>query len=237
VLLKRLLVLIPLLLFCIVGNAQQNELRTLFLAKFDFNSDWRGSLDGGYYRGLNGSGWDRYGIRAIAQRRLNSKVQFDAGFMFNHVNNHDGTHTNEYRPHQTVKLAYPRFSRMTINHRFRLEEQIIYRSSTEKTQMTSRFRYELKTKRAFNLEKFIQPKTFYWIASSEITFNFTGHIKGEYNFFERGRHGLGVGYRVNTNTSVESTAYFQHTHKGIDFHDHSDLFIFNFCIVQSIFVN
>lgn len=217
-------------------HAQQNELRTLFQGKFIFNSDWRASIDGGYYRGLNDNGWNRYGIRLIAQRRLNSMVQFDAGFMYNYVDNNNDTHTAEYRPHQTVKLAYPRFSRMTINHRFRLEEQIIYKSSSNSTNMTSRFRYEIKTKRAFDLTKFIEPRTYYWIASSEITFNFSGHIKGDYGVLERGRHGLGVGYRVNTNTSIEGNSFFQHTHKGLDFYDHSDLFIFNFCIIQSIFV-
>lgn len=231
----RIVSILLLLFIAITTKAQQSELRALFSTQLQFNSDWKASLDGGYYGGIGNANWVRWGIRGIAQRRINSLIRVDAGFMYN--NTHTvGITTHEFRPHQTVKFSYPRFARMTINHRFRLEEQIITNNIGNDVNISSRFRYEIKTKRAMNLKKFIEPKMPYWIGSMEFTMNFSGHIKGERHLFERGRYGLGAGYRVDTNTSIEATYYFQHTHKSLKFHEHNDLNIFNFCIIRNIFV-
>jgi hypothetical protein len=99
---------------------------------------------------------------------------------------------------------------MAFSHRFKLEEQFSTYKKEKPNKYASRFRYELKTKRALNNKKNIEPKTPYVIASLELFFTIHDTSKDELALFNRSRHGLGIGYRFNTSTSLESTYYHQH---------------------------
>ncbi|TLX75331.1 DUF2490 domain-containing protein [Labilibacter sediminis] len=234
---RKVLLILFISLIHLTGKAQTQELRTLFLQQISLNHDWTTIFDGGYYQGLGDAEYHRWGLRNSTRYRLNGTFVVDAGFMYNRVNRPEVGIENEFRPHQSLRIAYPRYPHMTINHRFRLEERFITHSYNDKTNITSRFRYQVGTRRAFDPDKNIEPNTMYWKASGEITFNVLGNIIDDYTFFQRGRYGLGLGYQLNTKLSIEGTLYYQRSYNNTNFDDFSDTTIFNFYIRNKIFWN
>ncbi len=232
---KRGVFLIGVLFTSWVLSAQGTELRSLMLEQFKFNSHLTTSFDGGFYKGLIGADYARWGVRNVTSYKLSNAVSVDAGFMYNRTVTSDEVIKNEFRPHQTLKISYPCFSKMVFTHRLRMEEQIFTYNHIRENSTASRLRYEVKTKRAFNLKKSIKPKTPYWMASVEFFFNPAGKIQDEYILFNRGRHGLGLGYKLNSNTTLEGTLLYQHSHNVINFKDRTDVTIFNFYIKNSLF--
>ncbi len=224
------------LLIPFLCHAQNNELRTLFLGKFHLKNQWNASIDGGFYKEFGHNRWTRWGIRTIAQNRINSIFVFDVGFMYNYVSNKSGKISQEFRPHQTLKIAYPHLRNMTINHRFRLEEQITHTNITEGTDIRSRFRYEIKTKRNITFMKTIRTREPYWIASGEITFNMTGFSRGINLLVERGRYGAGLGFRLSSSSSIEGTYFYQHTHKSPIYDNKTDCNIFNIQFIHLFYI-
>ena len=215
--------------------AQTEELRTLILTNVNFNYKWSGSVDGGYYKGLNDANYTRWGIRTIARYRINSTFRADLGFMINHVNSKDNGKQNEYRPHQTLLIGYPRLNYMTINHRVRVEEQFYSHTENADDFFNTRLRYELKTQSAFKRNNTIGPKTAYWMASTEVTFNILEKIKNNYKGVERLRTGIGLGYMISSANKIEATVYYQHTYSELSYADSKQVTIFNFYYKHYLF--
>ena len=159
---RKTLLILFISLFHYTVKAQTQELRTLFLEQISLNANWTTIFDGGYYQGLGDADYTRWGIRNSTRYRLNATFVVDAGFMYNRVNRNEIGFENEFRPHQSLRIAYPRFPHMTINHRFRMEQRFVTHSYEDDTNITSRFRYQVGTRRAFDLSKNIEPKTVYW---------------------------------------------------------------------------
>ncbi len=227
--------LIILLFIPFLAWSQENELRTLFLSKFNLKNQWNASIDGGYYNEIGHNYWTRWGIRGIIEKRINPILNVDCGFMYNYVSRNDGEVTNEYRPHQTLKIAYPHLENMTIKHRFRLEEQFI-QSNKQSVDIRSRFRYEVKTKRNLSFKKNIKTREPYAIASAEVSFNVLGHVKGVNRFFERGRYGIGVGIKLDSYTAIEGTYYLQHSNRSLSHNNKIQCNIFNIQFIHTFFV-
>ncbi len=229
--------LVFILVFFFTKNilGQQQELRTLMLEQFNINNNLKTTFDGGYYKGCNLVDWTRWGIRNATSYKINEKISVDIGFMYNRTVTTDESVQNEFRPHQSVKLTAPILPKMKLTHRFRMEEQFYTYNNSEGNKNVSRFRYEIKTKNAFNLKKNIESQTTYWIASSEFFFNPAGKIQDDYILFNRGRYGLGIGYKINNRTALEGSLLYQHTHSNKDFKDYSDIAIFNIYIRNSLF--
>lgn len=233
---RKIILILFLSLFHFSVKAQKQELRTLYLQQISIDANWSTTFDGGYYKGLADANYWRLGIRNTTKYRLNGTFILDAGFMYNRVDRYENGVENEFRPHQSLHIAYPRFENMTIKHRFRLEEQIVTHSYDAKTDVASRLRYAVSTQRAFDLSKQIEPNTLYWKASGELFFNFIGRlIEGDNNIFQRGRYGVGLGYQFNSKMSVEGMAYYQRTYSDASFHEYSELTIFNFYLKRRVF--
>ncbi|WP_430931570.1 DUF2490 domain-containing protein [Saccharicrinis sp. 156] len=232
---KRTIVFICILLLANVLKAQKQELRVLVLEQFKIDPSWTTTFDGGFYKGYNGADWTRWGIRNLTAYKLSGNVSVDVGFMYNRTATPDKVVQSEFRPHQSIKFMYPRMAHMSFSHRFRMEEQFYTYNRDRENKNASRFRYEIKTKRAFNTNKNIEAKTPYWMASVEFFFNPVGKMEHDHILFNRGRHGIGIGYKLNSKTSLEGTLFYQHTHSNTNFSDYSDIAIFNVYIKNSLF--
>lgn len=233
---RKIIFVLFLSLFHFSVKAQKQELRTLYLQQISLDADWSTTFDGGYYKGLTNANYTRWGIRNVTKYRLNGTLVLDAGFMYNRVDRYENGVENEFRPHQSLHVAYPRFENMTIKHRFRMEEQFYTHSYNDKTDFATRLRYAVSTQRAIDFKKRIEPNTLYWKASGELSFNFIGRlIEEDKHFFQRGRYGLGLGYQFNSKMSIEGMVYYQRTYSNASFHEYSDLTIYNFYLKRRVF--
>ncbi|WP_161636235.1 DUF2490 domain-containing protein [Saccharicrinis fermentans] len=232
---KRTIVFICIFISGAALWAQKQELRTLLQEQFKVSPLWKTSFDGGYYRGYDGVEWTRWGIRNLTAYQLNDHISVDVGVMYNRTATSDQEVKNEFRPHQSIKISYPRLAHMSFSHRLRMEEQFYTYKKAEKSENASRFRYQIKTERNFCTPKKKGVNIAYWIASLEFFFNPVGKLQDDYILFNRGRHGLGVGYQLSAKTSVEGMVLYQHTHNNTSFKDYSDMAIINFSIKNSLF--
>ena len=231
---RRIVLFVGFILAGAFLHAQESELRTLLLGKIKLGSRLTTAFDGGHYKGFGGADYSRWGIRNLTAYKLSDVVSVDVGFMYNRTAKPGQVIKNEFRPHQSVKITFPQLNSLVFTHRFRMEEQFLTYSYKE-NDITSRFRYEIKTKRAFSLKKEVEPKTAYWMVSVEFFFNPVGNIEHDHVLFKRGRHGVGLGYKINSKTTIEGALLYQHTHGNTNFKDRSEVTIFNFYIKNSLF--
>jgi len=221
----------------VYGNAQEQEIRTLYLQKFEVNEDWTISFDGGYYNGVNEADYGRWGIRNVTSFKISDAVTIDAGLMYNRIDIPDVGIKNEFRPHQTIKVAFPNNHSLSLKHRFRFEEQFFTYNYQAENNSSTRLRYQIQTKRAFDFSENISAGSAYWMASSELFLNIEGKIQDDYNLLKRSRYGLGLGYKISSATSLEGNIYFQRTYSNTSMEDYSNMAIFNFYIKNTLFAN
>lgn len=232
---KRCFILLFVLTCKLIGFSQDQELRTIYVQNIKLDNGWSISLDGGYYKGIKDLDHDRFGIRNVTAYNINNRISIDLGFMFNWIDTHNIGVKKEYRPHQSLTIAYPNNKKLKIKHRLRLDEQFFTFNYDEKSNSSSRLRYRLQTKRNFNFSKTKDTSNSYWVAFGEVFLNIAGKIKDDYNLLKRGRYGIGLGYKLTSNTSLEGNLFYQQTYNNTNLNDFKNMTIFNFNVKNTLF--
>jgi hypothetical protein len=167
---------------------------TDFTTLYHINDKWIYNGDYGIRGLVSDVNWTQAYIHPAVIYRVRAKLRFRGGVRFIFSEEADQSNTFEIRPWQGIRILWPDFDFMIIDHYFRIEERLTWETQSGGFDGNIRLRYRLEGRTAnYTFRKINQ--TFYFLASFEIFANAGKAI--EETFVNRNRLVLGIGYLIS----------------------------------------
>lgn len=107
----------------------------------------------------------------------------------------------EHRLYEQLQLNQPALGRLSLSHRYRLEQRWITFPGLDEAQLLNRARYQLRATVPLTRPK-LDPGTLYAYVYDEILLGFGRHVAN--NIFDQNRAGVGLGYKFTKHLAVEA---------------------------------
>lgn len=107
----------------------------------------------------------------------------------------------EHRLYQQVLLTPARLGRLSLSHRYRLEQRWITFPGVAEARLLNRARYQVRATVLLNAAQ-PGPRTLYGFGYDEIFVGFGRHVAA--NIFDQNRLGTGLGYQLNSVLTLEA---------------------------------
>ncbi len=176
-----------------------------FYPHYYFNKKLEYYGDAGYRTIISERNWSRLYVRPSIKYHLNKTWELHAGIGFFYMFYKYDIDQFEIRPWQGVQLNWPKWDKIGFKNLLRLEERILFLTNNWSSDLEFRMRYKLSGKYDFN-------KKLYMSLYGEYFLPLKGEVKELYR--NKGRAGIGLGYKPTNNWQVEFVFNWQGSRTG-----------------------
>jgi hypothetical protein len=173
--------------------------------------------DAGYRAIVSKRNWSRIYVRPSLRYHFNKTWELQTGLGIFYIFNLNKDDQFEITPWQGFQLNWPTLSRINFKHLFKLEERLSFETKDWKSDFELRFRYKI-----FGNISFVRAKKWFIPFYGEYFLPLSGKIEEIYR--NKGRAGLGLGYRPDKEWQVSFVFNWQGSragpHEGLNVSDY-----------------
>ena len=165
--------------------------------------------DAGYRSIVSNGSWSRIYARPSLRYHFNKIWGLQTGLGVFYIFNRDNVDKFEVTPWQGFQINWPTLTRFKFKHLFKIEERFSFDTENWDSNFEFRFRYKL-----FGKLSFVRANKWYIPFYGELFIPIKGEIQELYR--NKGRAGLGLGYKPDKDWQVAFVFNWQGSRTGIN---------------------
>ena len=192
-----------------LDNIKNHQIWIDFYPHYFINNKLEYYGDAGYRSIVSNGSWSRIYARPSIRYHLHRLIELQAGMGVFYIFNKVKFDQFEVTPWQGFQVNWPKLTRISFKHLFKLEERFSFETNNNwASNFELRFRYKL-----FGKISFVRANKWYIPFYGEFFVPVKGEIKELYR--NKGRVGLGLGYKPNKEWQVAFVFNWQGSRTGI----------------------